>query len=78
MDPKSSGEQAGKRDEDVKGEGNYSATRRYREGLEQSVKKGNSEELGKQAEKALEGPEGEELRKAEEMGKQGAHKPVSK
>ena len=78
MDPKSSGEQPGKSETDTKGEGNYDATRRYNEGLSQSVKKGNADELAEEARKALEGPEGDELRKAEEEGKQGAHKPVSK
>jgi len=54
---------------DRSGEGNYDASRRYREGLEKSVQKGNSEELGKKAEKALEGSEGAELRRADEKGK---------
>jgi hypothetical protein len=56
---------------DTIGEGNYDATRRYRQGLEESVKKGNAEELGKKAEKALEGPEGDALRRAEEQAKRG-------
>lgn len=59
-------EQAG-----VEGEGSYEGTRRYDSGLQKSVQKGNAEKLGKEAEKALEGPEGDELRKAEEAGKQG-------
>ena len=64
MDPKKNGipEKNG-------GEGNYDASRRYREGLEKSVKQGNAEELGEKAKKALEGPEGEALRRAEEKGK---------
>ncbi|MEO8797774.1 MAG: hypothetical protein ABI551_07815 [Polyangiaceae bacterium] len=55
----------------VEGEGSYEGTRRYDSGLQKSVQKGNSEKLGKEAEKALEGPEGDELRKAEEAGKMG-------
>lgn len=51
------------------GEGNRDAARRYGEGLAESMKKGNTEELAKQAEKALEGSEGAELRQAEERGK---------
>lgn len=51
------------------GEGNYDASRRYREGLEKSLQKGDSEQLGEKAKKALEGPEGEELRRADEKGK---------
>jgi hypothetical protein len=57
---------------DQPGEGNYDATRRYRRGLEESVKKGNAPELGEKAKEALEGPEGDELRRAEERGKKGA------
>lgn len=51
------------------GEGNYDASQRYREGLQKSVRKGNAEQLGEKAKEALEGPEGEELRRAEEKGK---------
>jgi hypothetical protein len=58
-----------KKDADLQGEGNYDASRRYRKGLEKSVREGRSEELGKKAEEALEGPEGEELRRADEKGK---------
>ena len=57
------------KDKDLQGEGNYDASRHYREGLEKSVREGKSDELGKKAEKALEGPEGDELRKADEKGK---------
>jgi hypothetical protein len=54
---------------DQGGEGNYDASRRYRQGLEESVKKHNAEELGEKAKKALEGPEGDALRKADERAK---------
>ena len=69
MDPKTSGVKGDK--PDLQGEGNYDATRHYNEGLEKSVEKGNAEELAEQAKKALEGAEGDELRKAEERGKRG-------
>jgi hypothetical protein len=72
MDPKTNG---------VQGEGNYDATHHYNDGLKKSVEKGNADELAEKAKKALEGPEGEELRKADEQGKSGglgAHKNVSK
>jgi hypothetical protein len=73
MDPKTNG---------VQGEGNYDATHHYNDGLKKSVEKGNAEELAKKAEEALDGPEGDELRKAEEIAKQGskpgATKPGSK
>ena len=62
-DPKQNGQDQG-------GEGNYDATRRYRQGLEESVKKGDAEELGEKAKKALEGSEGDVLREAERKGKQ--------
>lgn len=55
--------------QDQIGEGNYDATRRYRQGLEESVKKGNAEELAQKAKEALDGVEGDELRRAEEEGK---------
>jgi hypothetical protein len=60
-----------KRDQqgDVIGEGNYDASKRYREGLEKSVREGKTEELGEKAKKALEGGEGKDLREAEEKGK---------
>jgi len=58
-----------KKNADLQGEGNYDASRRYREGLEKSVEEGKSEELGKKAEEALEGPEGGQLREADEKGK---------
>jgi hypothetical protein len=60
---------------DTTGEGNYDASRRYREGLEQSVKKGDANELGEKAKKALEGSEGDALRKAEEEAKRGGGTP---
>jgi hypothetical protein len=56
---------------DLQGEGNYDASRRYREGLEKSVEKGDAERLGHEAEEALEGEEGDELREADEKGKRG-------
>jgi hypothetical protein len=69
MDPKTNGVQGGK--DGVQGEGNYDATRHYDDAVKKSVEKGNSEALAEKAKKALEGPEGDELRKAEEKGKAG-------
>jgi hypothetical protein len=57
------------------GEGSRSGARRYDKGAEEAAK--NPEHVKKAAEsakKALEGPEGEALRKAEEVGKQHKHK----
>jgi hypothetical protein len=53
------------------GEGSRTASRRYDAGVVRSVAAGDSERLAKEAEKALEGPEGPELRKAEAAAKQG-------
>lgn len=55
----------------VEGEGSYTATHNYDRGVQESVKKGDSEKLGQEAKKALEGAEGDELRNAEKAGKQG-------
>jgi len=54
---------------DTIGEGNYDASRRYREGLEGSVQEGDADELAEKAKEALEGSEGDELREADEKGK---------
>lgn len=53
----------------VEGEGSYTATHRYNEGVAKSIAKGRTEDLAEKAKEALEGPEGEELRKAEAIGK---------
>ena len=55
----------------VEGEGSYTASRRYDEGVERSVEKGDTEQLAKAAAKALDGPEGAELRRAEQAAKRG-------
>lgn len=54
---------------DQGGEGNYDASRRYRRGVERSVREGRSAELAEEAKRALESDEGEELRRAEERAK---------
>ena len=53
------------------GEGNADASRRYDAKLEKFVKDRKSEipHLAEDAERALDGPEGDELRKAEEIGR---------
>jgi hypothetical protein len=58
----------------VEGEGSYEATRRFDKKEEKFVhdKKAEIPGMAKDAEKALDGPEGEELRKAEEIGKSKA------
>jgi hypothetical protein len=69
MSAQSKGTDGGK--SEVQGEGNYDASRRYDKKLEKFVADRKSEipELAANAERALDGPEGDELRKAEEIGK---------
>jgi len=62
----------GSRHSEVEGEGSYTATRDYQKGLEKTIKSGKIEEKAKEAERALEGPEGEELRQAERRGQMAA------
>ena len=51
------------------GEGNRTADRRYREGVRRHVESGASEPAAEEAAHALDSPEGQELREAEETGK---------
>jgi hypothetical protein len=51
------------------GEGSRTAARHYNAGVRQTVRSGHIDEKGRQAARALEGPEGPELRKAEEEAK---------
>ena len=57
----------------IQGEGNYDAARRYRKEQESFAKRGPVEKKAKEAEEALDGPEGEELERARrETGSRGA------
>ena len=60
--------------QDVHGEGNYSASRRFDEAQKKFVKEHESEipKKGKEAERALEGKEGHDLRAAEKKAKSHA------
>lgn len=53
------------------GEGNIEADRNYREGVAQTIATKDVEKLGKEAKRALEGPEAAELRNAERLAKGG-------
>ena len=55
------------------GEGNRTADRKYREGAKRHAESGASDRAADEAQDALEGPEGDELRKAEAEGKAGRH-----
>jgi hypothetical protein len=57
------------------GEGSRTATRRYDERAEQAAKNPrNVQKLADEARKALEGPDGQKLRQAEQQGKNAKHR----
>ena len=58
-------------DDQIQGEGNYDAARRYRKAQEDFAKQtGKVDKAAHEAEDAIEGPEGEELERArQETGK---------
>lgn len=60
----------------LEGEGSYTATRNFDKAQESFVKanRGKIAKLGKDAEKALEGPEGKSLRAAEKKAKAKARR----
>jgi hypothetical protein len=54
----------------IQGEGNYDAARRYRKAQEDFARSGKVDKAAHEAEDAIEGPEGAELERArEETGK---------
>jgi len=55
------------------GEGDYRSARRYDEHVRRTADSGQVEKKAREAEKAIEGKEGDELRRAEEMGKRHSH-----
>jgi hypothetical protein len=55
----------------VEGEGSYTATRDYDQHLKTSKGAAESERLAREAAQALDGPEGADLRHAEQQAKQG-------
>jgi len=62
------------KDENVQGEGDYKSARVYKRDVEGFIQKKNAEipKMAKDAEKAVDGPEGAELKRAEEKGKSKA------
>lgn len=57
---------------DIQGEGNYDAGRRFQKEERAFVEKGPVEQKAREAEEALDGPEGEELERARrETGERG-------
>lgn len=60
----------------VQGEGNYDAARRFDAEERAFVERGSVEKKAREAEEALDGPEGEELERARrETGERGADQP---
>jgi hypothetical protein len=55
------------------GEGDYRSARKYDEHVRRTAEGGQVEQKAREAEKAIEGKEGDELRRAEEMGKRHSH-----
>lgn len=55
------------------GEGNRTAARQYNEAQKQFAQSGKVEPAARDAARAVDGPEGNDLRKAEQEGKRHAH-----
>jgi len=55
------------------GEGDYRSARRYDEHVRRTAQSGQVDKKAREAEKAIEGEEGDELHRAEEMGKRHSH-----
>ena len=64
-------DQSKKATKPLEGEGSYEATRRYNEHLGDAIDGGDLEAGAEAARRAMEGPEGEELRRAAEQAKGG-------
>ncbi len=60
-----------KSESELEGEGSYSATRKYNQHLGEAIASGDIEAAADDARRAIEGPEGPELRRAEQQGKAG-------
>ncbi|CAN5717586.1 hypothetical protein BH09MYX1_BH09MYX1_00160 [soil metagenome] len=56
----------------IEGEGSYTATHNYNDGVKKSVEAGKTEELAEKAKKALDGKEGASLKEAEQEAKKHA------
>jgi hypothetical protein len=69
---------AGTEQSNNQGEGNREADREYREAATKHASSGKTESEGRSAEEALDGPEGDELKRAEEAGKSKAQGPASR
>ncbi len=62
----------------LEGEGSYTAARRYDAAVAETVHGGKVEELAQAAKKALDGPEGADLKRAEQAGKERGKVPPAR
>jgi hypothetical protein len=60
-------------DNKIQGEGDYVSGRKYQEMQHEFAKKGDVEKKAREAEEALDGPEGEELEQARKETGEGKH-----
>jgi len=56
---------------ELEGEGSYSATRKYNQHLAEAIDSGDLEAAADEARRAIDGPEGPELKRAEQAAKNG-------
>jgi hypothetical protein len=63
----------GDKDSRNEGEGNKTADRHYRDGVTRTIQSGQVDKKAKEAERAYDGAEGDELRRAEQAGKKHSH-----
>ena len=64
-------EESKKTKDGLEGEGSYSGTRDYNERTADFIKKGKVDKAAKEAERAMDSDEAEELKSAEDKGKAG-------
>ncbi|HZQ02085.1 MAG TPA: hypothetical protein VFB13_21245 [Reyranella sp.] len=62
----------------VEGEGSYIGTRDYNKRAEKFIKEGKVDRAAKEAERAVDSPENDELAKAEATGKKGDPRKMDK
>ena len=71
-DPQTGQEQEQANTQPNEGEGNKTAAREYNQATEQYVRSGRVPKAADEAKRAVEGPEGKDLRSAEEAAKRGS------
>ena len=60
-----------KKDSRIEGEGSYSGTREYNKRTAEFIKKGKVDKAAREAERAMDSDEAEDLKSAEDKGKAG-------